>query len=337
MARSYHDPEKQATVTPVQQVISSCSGALLTSLLTTPFDVVKVRLQAQQNSALLKPCYIMDCRAALDGVCICTTIPNLTHNGPRPIHFSGTYDAFVKLARQEGVTAWWKGLSPTLAMSIPTTVIYYTTYDQLKVTLGFREGERNIVAPLVTGSSSRALAVTVICPLELVRTKVQSRGGYSYRELFSIIRTAVARNGVLSLWRGLSPMLLRDVPFSMCYWIGYEELKRQMRTALGPQYFTVIPFLAASISGCTAAILTNPLDVVKTHMQVELGESSRVSLGAGSMLTVLRNVVAEHGIVGLYAGLAPRCAKIGPACAIMLGSYEAGKNFFAEYNQRKSC
>ena len=58
-------------ITPAQQVVSSCSGALLTSLLTTPFDVVKVRLQAQQQYALTKPCYLMEC-SCLDGVTIFT-------------------------------------------------------------------------------------------------------------------------------------------------------------------------------------------------------------------------------------------------------------------------
>ena len=68
--------------------------------------------------------------------------------------------------------------------------------------------------------------------------------------------------------------------------------------------------------------------------QVDLGESGnhRRSLGAGSLFTVLRNVVKEHGYSGLYAGLAPRVAKIAPACAIMIGSYEYGKEYFLEYN-----
>lgn len=40
----------------------------------------------------------------------------------------------------------------------------------------------------------------------------------------------------------------------------------------------------------------------------------------------------EHGYSGLYAGLAPRVAKIAPACAIMIGSYEFCKEYFLEYN-----
>lgn len=322
-------------VTPIQQLISSCSGAILTSLLTTPFDVVKVRLQRQQSTP--KPCYILDCRAALDGVCICTyesPYPHLPPYSPvhRYTHYTGTLDAFVKLARTEGVGSWWKGLSPTLLMAVPLTVIYYTLYDQLKVRLGFNPNERNFAAPLVSGVVARTVAVTAVCPIELVRTKLQSRTGLNISEVLSVVRTVTAQNGVLSLWRGLSPMLLRDVPFSVIYWLGYEDLKRNF-TNRSLFYQPLVPFVAGSIAGTFAAIVTTPLDVVKTHMQVELGEPEGGNkLGVGSMSRVMRTILQEYGTPGLFAGLIPRVAKVAPACAIMIGTYETFKDFFSEYN-----
>jgi len=71
---------------------------------------------------------------------------------------------------------------------------------------------------------------------------------------------------------------------------------------------------------------------------VEIGQSTSFvsrSLGAGSLKTVLSDVVAAHGYAGLYAGLAPRVAKIAPACAIMIASYEACKEHFMEQNAMK--
>ena len=56
-------------------------------------------------------------------------------------------------------------------------------------------------------------AVSVISPLELLRTKMQSQR-LSYGELGACIRTAVAQDGWTSLWRGWGPTVLRDVPFS---------------------------------------------------------------------------------------------------------------------------
>ena len=327
---------EETSITPVQQVISSCSGALLTSLLTTPFDVVKVRLQTQQQFLpAARHCYLLDCKC-LDGISVCILSPNNSNGGN--IRFRGTFDAFIKIARSEGLTSWWKGLSPTLLMAVPATVIYYTTYDQLKVKFGFKPDQRNILPPILAGSLSRTLAVSAICPIELLRTKVQSRQGYSYRELVDILRTAIRQNGVLSLWRGLSPMLLRDVPFSIVFWFSYEYLKLQFNSLLESSNQPLVPFAAGSASGIIAALITNPLDVAKTHMQVDLGENfgntpAQRVLGAGSLPVVLRKVISEHGYRGLYAGMAPRIAKIAPACAIMLTSYEACKSYFSRLNR----
>lgn len=45
---------------------------------------------------------------------------------------SGTLDALMKISRNEGVRALWSGLPPTLAMAIPSTVLYFTSYDLIK-------------------------------------------------------------------------------------------------------------------------------------------------------------------------------------------------------------
>lgn len=219
-------------------------------------------------------------------------------------------------------------------MAVPATVIYYTGYDQLKMLFGFKEGQRNYIAPALAGSIARTVAVTAVCPIELVKTKLQSRQGYSYKELLAVVRNAIQQNGLLGLWRGLSPMLLRDLPFSVLYWVGYEQTKLCLSRMVQPDYSALVPFMSGAVSGALSAVVTNPLDVVKTHMQVEIGQSTggQRLLGAGSLFAVVRDVVANHGYPGLYAGLAPRVAKIAPACAIMISSYEACKEYFRKKN-----
>ena len=331
----------QCDITTTQQMIASCSGAFLTSLVATPFDVVKVRLQAQQNQILSSRCCYLFCNGLMDHLCVCTTGSNQFSLSSAPTRFTGTFDAFVKIARNEGLQSFWKGLSPLLVMSVPLTVIYYTTYDKLKFMLGFRPDATNlkaVIAPMMAGCISRTASVTVIAPLELVRTKLQSRENYRYSELFPIMRNAVKQEGILSLWRGLSPMLLRDVPFSMIYWLGFEQLKVMLLTRM--EYSAMVPFLAGSISGAVAAALTTPLDVVKTHMQVELGENvattGTVSLGTGTMGQVMQKVIQQHGYRGLFAGFVPRCVKVAPACAIMITSYEMCKQYFVDYNRTRT-
>jgi solute carrier family 25 protein 39/40 len=274
----------------------------------------------------------MDCRC-LDGVSLCYITPQGRTHHPR---FNGTFDALVKIAKFEGIGSWWKGLSPTLLMAVPATVIYYTSYDQLKVLFGFQPEQMNFLAPVVAGSVARTFAVVSVTPLELLRTKIQSRQHYSYYQLYSVFRNSVRNEGILSLWRGLFPTLLRDVPFSIFYWVSYEFLKVKLELSeLFLQYPHLVPLVSGGISGAAAAVLTNPLDVVKTYMQVSLGEMPRSHtqrLGHDTAFQVIRTVVSEYGVAGLYAGLAPRIAKIAPACAIMISSYESFKKYFSYQN-----
>ncbi|XP_069572178.1 mitochondrial glutathione transporter SLC25A39 [Brachyistius frenatus] len=341
-----------AAISPVQQMLASGTGALLTSLFVTPLDVVKIRLQAQQTpfhqalacesapwgSGVTRPskwkCFLY-CNGLMDHIYVCRNGSSCTSWYKTPTHFSGTLDAFVKITRHEGLRSLWSGLPPTLIMAVPATVIYFTCYDQLRDFLRFGVGLQGSHVPLVAGGLARLGAVTVISPLELVRTKMQSRR-LSYGELRVCIRSAVARDGLLSLWRGWGPTVLRDVPFSAFYWFNYELVKVQLCEQAGaPQANFSISFTAGAISGAIAAILTLPFDVVKTRRQIQLGEMD--SLGVPLKKTtstwhIMKEIWAESGYRGLFAGFMPRVIKVAPACAVMISSYEFGKAFFQKVN-----
>ncbi|XP_068192740.1 mitochondrial glutathione transporter SLC25A39 isoform X2 [Antennarius striatus] len=324
----------RSSISPVQQMMASSTGALVTSLFVTPLDVVKIRLQSQQAPFHHGKCFLY-CNGLMDHVYVCQNGNSCTSWYKTRTQFSGTLDAFVKIIRYEGIRSLWSGLPPTLVMAVPSTVIYFTTYDQLQAFLRGRLGPQSSFSPLVAGAVARLGAVTVISPLELIRTKMQSRR-LPYSELWGCIRSAVNQDGLLSLWRGWGPTILRDVPFSAFYWFSYETIKSRLceKYRLSQANFT-ISFTAGAVSGATAAILTLPFDVVKTRRQIQLGEMD--ALGASMKTTsstwqIMRNIWAELGYRGLFAGFMPRVIKVAPACAIMISTYEFGKAFFRERN-----
>lgn len=188
----------------------------------------------------------------------------------RPKYFNGTIDAFIKISRVEGVTSLWSGLSPTLVLAVPTTVIYFTTYEQLKdalrrsMGLSRHEANQRPVLALSCGALARIWAVTVVSPLELVRTKMQSQK-MAFYQVRQAIEVTLKSQGVLGLWRGYSATLLRDVPFSALYWPCYEFLRPE-------RYNFFDTFLAGAAAGTVASTLTLPMDVIKTRFQIELGE-----------------------------------------------------------------
>ena len=90
--------------------------------------------------------------------------------------------------------------------------------------------------------------------------------------------------GIVALYQGLSPTLLRDVPFSAIYWFWIEWLRRQWtthldnnhdgshdrRTVYTPWEQAGQALINGSIAGMIAAACTTPLDVIKTRRQLEV-------------------------------------------------------------------
>uniref|UniRef100_A0A8D2NUA9 Mitochondrial glutathione transporter SLC25A39 n=1 Tax=Zosterops lateralis melanops TaxID=1220523 RepID=A0A8D2NUA9_ZOSLA len=278
------------------------------------------------------------CNGLMDHLYVCQNGNGCGAWYKAPGHFTGTLDAFVKITRNEGIRSLWSGLPPTLVMAVPATVIYFTTYDQLRDYLHARmgKGSWSHYIPLLAGALARLGAVTVISPLELIRTKMQSQQ-LSYRELRLCIQSAVAQDGWLSLWRGWGPTVLRDVPFSALYWFNYELVRTWLcrQPWLDGATFTV-SFTSGAISGTVAAVLTLPFDVVKTQRQIELGDSEvHPASKPSSTWLLMQRIRAESGTRGLFAGFLPRVIKVAPACAIMISTYEFGKSFFQKLNQEQ--
>jgi len=172
-------------ITMTQRMISSCTGAILTSIFVTPLDVVKIRIQAQQKLLDKNKCFIY-CNGLMDHICYCNgngngqTVANLKNMKwfKRPTHFKGTMDGIFKIAKTEGITSLWSGLPPTLIMAVPATVVYFTFYDKLKSILNSKFATNNsqpLWIPMLSGGCGRIFAASLISPLEMIRTKMQSK------------------------------------------------------------------------------------------------------------------------------------------------------------------
>jgi solute carrier family 25 protein 39/40 len=286
--------------------------------------------------------------------------------------FTSTFDGLRKIARNEGITTLWRGLSPTLVMTVPANIIYFTGYDWLRFnkTSPVNKVVSDGYAPLVAGSIARIVAAMVVSPIEMFRTRMQASTSTSstghLAETARGIREMVQVSGYTSLWRGLTLTLWRDVPFSGIYWWGYESIRGYLTDAReksrGRSLDTDIPrsrarsrsqsrenhtaaftdsFTAGALSGAVASVLTTPFDVGKTRQQVfkdksssTKGELKVLAPEERSMPRFLWHIFKEEGFAGLWKGWVPRTLKVAPACAIMISSYEVGKRMARSANER---
>lgn len=344
-----------------QKMISACLGSFITSLVVTPFDVIRIRMQQQELLPANACCQVINkdvAKAAqtngLTKHALKSLKPiqsssglfwvdkNYCKTGPSCSRITSTFQGFLVISKNEGLATLWRGLSLTLFMAVPSNIIYFTGYEYIRDHSLLVDNPLN---PLICGSMARTLSATFVAPLELMKTRLQSIPSDKsttnmIRKLMTDLYSVVKTRGVKTLFTGLEITLWRDVPFSGIYWLSYEFLKARIGKSLKADFQNsandewrvfATSFLAGSISGTIGAFFTNPFDVGKTRLQI-VRESSDSSVKRPSMFKFLTGIYRKEGLGALYSGFAPRVFKIAPACAIMISSYEVGKRFFKNGN-----
>ncbi|KAF5844814.1 hypothetical protein GGP41_008755 [Bipolaris sorokiniana] len=311
-ARAHEADANPATeVSLGQKMLSAVSGSLLTSLLVTPLDVVRVRLQSQEaapSAAFSRPSGAtgpsltqfrdLPPNLGISACCrevfwvnnkapFCVAGPTMAPINPADLHcaveeverrtINSTWDGLRKIAQNEGPRTLWRGLSPTLVMTVPANVIYFAGYDWL--------------------------------------------------------RTANQRGRRVA----------RDEGFEFRMGRGEERVRRRSRSRSQENHRDTLvdSFVAGATSGAVAAFVTTPFDVGKTRQQVvrHMGDNARDVARARpedqSIPRFLMHIYREQGMPGLFKGWAARCLKIAPACAIMISCYEFSKKIALDMNERR--
>jgi len=127
------------------------------------------------------------------------------------------------ILRNEGALAFWKGLVPTLARTVPGVGLYFSTLGSLQRHL-LGSATPSPIQSVALGGSARCAAGVLLLPVTVIKTRFES-GLFSYTGLFSAISQLCRHEGVRGMTSGLVPTLLRDAPFSGLYLMFYTQLK----------------------------------------------------------------------------------------------------------------
>ncbi|KAK1740691.1 mitochondrial carrier protein [Skeletonema marinoi] len=310
------------------RILSGSVGSIITALAVTPLEVVKIRQQSAgvkpmsySNFSGIEPCRGCGTLVLNNGLMECSIPVETTRSTIAPPHTSGTFRTLFSIFKHEGWSGIYAGLRPTLLMSIPSTVLYFTAYDEISTRLRNNhtlnnhnieqstqhvheiddDARRQAYIPLVAGSTSRLLASLSTAPLELVRTRQASAIGNGERVVPGMMeefRLLLRTNGFSSLFTGLAPTLWRDVPFSAIYWLFLEKFRNDLSDSktLGTwgggyykdQGMTIPPsvevmhsFVSGAGAGAIAAFGTTPFDVVKTRRQMSSQTEVLSTTGSG--------------------------------------------------------
>ncbi|XP_069378386.1 mitochondrial coenzyme A transporter SLC25A42-like [Paralichthys olivaceus] len=185
---------------------------------------------------------------------------------------------------------------------------------------------------LLCGAFAGAVAKTVIAPLD--RTKIifqVSLNRFSAKEAFRLIYCSYMKDGLLSLWRGNSATMVRVMPYAAIQFCSHDQYKRQLGNYYGYQGKALPPFprfLAGSLAGTTAAMLTYPLDMVRARMAVTAREMYC------NIMHVFVRISQEEGVKTLYRGFTPTILGVIPYAGITFFTYETLKKLHTEKTKR---
>jgi len=146
-------------------------------------------------------------------------------------NYKSVVDAAVRIAREEGIFAYWRGCMPFVNRAMLVGACQVGTYDQLKATfnkLGVTGKFSNVFCASMT---SGLFYASVTMPFETAKNRMASQRPdpltklLPYRSTTQTISTIAKTEGVLSLWNGFWPYYLRCGGHTVFCFIIVEQLK----------------------------------------------------------------------------------------------------------------
>ncbi|KAK7278383.1 hypothetical protein RJT34_23411 [Clitoria ternatea] len=178
------------------------AGVLEAVLIVTPFEVVKIRLQQQKG---LSP-------------------ELLRYKGP--IHCAGM------IIKEEGFRGLWAGVAPTVMRNGINQSAMFTAKNAFDVLLWKKhEGDGKVLQPwqsMISGFLAGTTGPICTGPFDVVKTRLMAqtrvRGELKYKGMIHAIRTIFVEEGLLALWKGLLPRLMRIPPGQAIMWAVSDQI-----------------------------------------------------------------------------------------------------------------
>jgi solute carrier family 25 oxoglutarate transporter 11 len=179
--------------TMLERVYLSLVSGFLGGVLGTPWEVVIVRMQADQ------------------------ALPTYKRR-----NYTNPFNAFYRIAKEEGISSIWKGSGITVFIIMLLNLGMLGSYDAVKYelkTLSGRTEDTKEIRVLASGAAG-AIASVLGLPFDNVKMKLQNmkkmpNGEFPYKGAFDCFRKSIKNEGVRGLWTGLPVFALTFAPFTM--------------------------------------------------------------------------------------------------------------------------
>lgn len=205
--------EPGAPLTVNQQVIAGAGAGVAVSILATPTELIKCRLQAQ------------------GAVVASVASPGGTVTAA--LKYTGPMDVAKQVLRSEGgVKGLFKGLIPTMGREVPGNAAMFGVYEAMKQyfaggtdTSGLGRGSMIMAGGIAGG----AFWISVY-PTDVIKSAIQidDYKNPKYSGSTDAFKKILKAEGVGGLYKGFGPAMARSVPANAACFLAYEIVRSSL-------------------------------------------------------------------------------------------------------------
>lgn len=190
----------------------------------------------------------------------------------------------------------YNGLSSCISGIAATNFVYYYFFETLSKIRLNRIKRKNLTFVESTAIGFIAGSITAIAtnPIWTANTRLITSLSKD-QTLIGTIKEIIRGDGVMALFKGLKPALILVLNPVIQYSI-FEQMKNLIyvsREDITPR----MSFVLGAVSKIIATVLTYPTITVKTQSHLQKDQS---------VIGMLRKIIEEDGLLGLFKGLKPK-------------------------------
>lgn len=200
--------------------------------------------------------------------------------------------------------------------------------DTSKRKYNLSDFQRQFISSAV-GSASTSL---LLSPLTVVKVRLQNMvNSTSSVRLVDVIRNIYRTEGIGGFWNGGKTALIQGLPSSIVYLTTYERMKKELSSRRNIGSASVdsnstatqvhIPIVAATVARTLAVTCVAPLELIRT---IQAGGIEK------SITGIVRDVVQQTGVRGLYKGWSSTLMRDVPYSALYWTSFERLKPLYRD-------
>ncbi|KAL2194956.1 mitochondrial carrier domain-containing protein [Corynascus similis CBS 632.67] len=185
-------------------------------------------------------------------------------------------------------------------------------------------GQKGTKQPFWLGGAAASMAVCFTHPLDLTKYRMQVL--QTRAPMLSTLYKFALRDGILSLWSGLSASILRQSTYSTARFGLYSILSRHLQQRSGTSKLSTASTIAcAGVAGGLAGMVGNPTEVILVRMCADAAKPAPERFGYSDAVTGLVRIGKEEGIRVFGRGLSANVVRSVLMNVSQIAPYAAAK------------